>query len=173
MKKVIRLTENDLINLVKRVMNEQAVAPAQTGTASLKAWNGLKGRLRTAYYYEVADENKVTFKFDNWGSATVTYIPSTTKPGFGTLGMEINFNDPNIVKQNGPLIAKIQSLLGSKFANNVLTANRPQGYLTQNIDAVANILFNNIKFNGNTWVNTPSDVIVDKGEIDANDFSPR
>jgi len=173
MKKVIRLTENDLINLVKRVMNEQAAAPAQTATTSLKAWNGLKGRLRTAYYYEVADENKLTFKFDNWGTATVTYIPSTTKPGFGTLGMEINFNDPNIVKQNGPLIAKIQSLLGSKFANNVLTANRPQGYLTQNIDAVANILFNNIKFNGNTWVNTPSDAIIDKGEIQGGDFSPR
>jgi hypothetical protein len=171
MKKVIRLTENDLVNLVKRVMNEQAAASAPTGTTSSKAWEGLKARLKSAYYYEDVDQNKLTFKFDKWGTATVTYIPSTTKPGVGTLGMEIKFDDPNVVKQNGPIVAKIQSVLGTRFNNNLLTANRPQGYLTQNIDAVANMLFNNIKFNGKTWVNTPSDVIVDKGEIDANDFS--
>jgi hypothetical protein len=35
--------------------------------------------------------------------------------------------------------------------------NSPEGYLIQTIDKVANILFNVIKINGQTMVNTPFD----------------
>ena len=80
------------------------------------------------------------------------------------------FIDISIIKQNGTSIAKIQSLLGAKLVNNAIIANRPQGHLTQNINTVANMLFNVIKINGKTMANTPWGTIVDKGEISGSDF---
>lgn len=138
-----------------------------SGTTSTKAWDGLKARLKSAYYYTEENPNKLICNFEKFGTAVVTYVPSEANPAVGTMAMEIKFNDPNIVKQNGASIAKIQSLLGgAKFVDNALVANKPQGYLTQNINSVANMLFNVIKFNGKTFVNTPSDEIIDRGVVD-------
>jgi hypothetical protein len=75
----------------------------------------------------------------------------------GRISMEIKFNDPNIIKVNGPSISTIQTLLKSKLVNNTIMGNSPGGYLIQTIDKVANILFNVIKINGQTMVNTPFD----------------
>lgn len=149
---------------VSRIKNMMGINEQAAGTTSTKAWEGLKARMKTAYYYEEENPNKLFYNFDKLGSAVVTYVPAGP---VGTLGMQIKFNDPNIVKQNGASIAKIQSLLGgAKFVNNVLIANKPQGYLTQNINAVADMLFNVVKFNGKTWVNTAPDEIVDMGVVD-------
>jgi hypothetical protein len=56
------------------------------------------------------------------------------------------------------------------LVNNAIIANRPKGHLTQNINTVANMLFNVIKIDGKTMVNTPLNTIVDKGEISGSDF---
>lgn len=165
MKKYI-LTENQIKKVIESVISEQG---AKSGTTSTKAWEGLKNRLKTAYYYDEQDPNTLVYSFDKLGQAVVTYKPNGP---VGTLGMGIKFNDPKIVAKNGATISKIQSLLGTKFQNNELRADRPDGYLTQNINSVCNMLFNVLLFNGKTWANTPmDDVTLDKGEIDANDFS--
>lgn len=160
---------NEQVSRIRTMMglNEQVVAkPSPTGKTSTKAWEGLKARLKSAYYYEEENPNKLIYNFDKKGMASISYVYSEGNPEVGTISMEIKFNDPNIVMKDAATISKIQSLLGSKFVNNVLIANRPQGYLTQNINSVANMLFNVLKFDGKPFVNSSSDEIIDKGVVD-------
>jgi hypothetical protein len=69
-------------------------------------------------------------------------------PAVGAMVMTITFIDPNIVKTNGPIISKIQTVLGTKLTNNAIVGNKPQGYLTQNINNVAKMLYFNVKVDG-------------------------
>ena len=175
-------TEEQIKKVIDGMVNEQAESnkftiPPSTnkivipsGTTTTKAWEGLKARLKSAYYYTEEDPYKLTYDFDKKVTMLITYTLSEANPDVGTMTMEIKFNDPNIIKQNGASIAKIQSLLGTKLVNNAIIANRPKGHLTQNINTVANMLFNVIKINGKTMVNTPLNTIVDKGEISGSDF---
>ena len=175
-------TEEQIKKVIDGMINEQAESnrftiPATSnkftipsGTTTTKAWEGLKARLKSAYYYTEEDPYKLTYDFDKKVTMLITYTLSEANPDVGTMTMEIKFNDPNIIKQNGTSIAKIQSLLGAKLVNNAIIANRPQGHLTQNINTVANMLFNVIKINGKTMANTPWGTIVDKGEISGSDF---
>ena len=175
-------TEEQIKKVIDGMINEQAESnrftiPATSnkftipsGTTTTKAWEGLKARLKSAYYYTEEDPYRLTYDFDKKVTMLITYTLSEANPDVGTMTMEIKFNDPNIIKQNGTNIAKIQSLLGAKLVNNAIIANRPQGHLTQNINTVANMLFNVIKINGKTMANTPWGTIVDKGEISGSDF---
>ena len=175
-------TEEQIKKVIDGMINEQAESnrftiPATSnkftipsGTTTTKAWEGLKARLKSAYYYTEEDPYKLTYDFDKKVTMLITYTLSEANPDVGTMTMEIKFNDPNIIKQNGTSIAKIQSLLGAKLVNNAIIANRPQGHLTQNINTVANMLFNVIKINGKTMANTPWGTIIDKGEISGSDF---
>ena len=175
-------TEEQIKKVIDGMINEQAESnrftiPATSnkftipsGTTTTKAWEGLKARLKSAYYYTEEDPYRLTYDFDKKVTMLITYTLSEANPDVGTMTMEIKFNDPNIIKQNGTNIAKIQSLLGAKLVNNAIIANRPQGHLTQNINTVANMLFNVIKINGKTMANTPWGTIVDKGEISGSDL---
>ena len=175
-------TEEQIKKVIDGMINEQAESnrftiPATSnkftipsGTTTTKAWEGLKARLKSAYYYTEEDPYRLTYDFDKKVTMLITYTLSEANTDVGTMTMEIKFNDPNIIKQNGTNIAKIQSLLGAKLVNNAIIANRPQGHLTQNINTVANMLFNVIKINGKTMANTPWGTIVDKGEISGSDF---
>jgi hypothetical protein len=175
-------TEEQIKKVIDGMVNEQVESnkftiPASSnkftipsGTTTTKAWEGLKARLKSAYYYTEEDPYKLTYDFDKKVTMLITYTLSEANPDVGTMVMEIKFNDPNIIRQNGTSVAKIQSLLGAKLVNNAIIANRPQGHLTQNINTVANMLFNVIKINGKTMVNTPWGTIVDKGVISGSDF---
>jgi hypothetical protein len=111
--------------------------------------------LESTYGYTIEGENKLTYNFDNLVTMVVAWTPIDMNTG--RISMEIKFNDPNIIKVNGPSISTIQTLLKSKLVNNTIMGNSPEGYLIQTIDKVANILFNVIKINGQTMVNTPFD----------------
>jgi len=155
MTKIVRLTESDLVNLVKRVMNEQSVGskpvtPTKAPTTKIDAWKGFADYLVSSYDYKMDYQNKLTYTLDNKLTITITFTQYDENPAVGAIGMTITFIDPNIVKVNGPTISKIANTLGVKLVNNTIVANNPQGYLTQVINSVAKMLFNNVKIDGKT-----------------------
>lgn len=168
----MNLQEN--IQRIKQIINEQGVKPAG---AERRFWDGLSRHLESSYGYTVENDNKLTYDFDNTNpnpsfhklvTMVISWIPmdESDPMGNGRMSMEIRFSNPSIVSKNAPHIANIQKLLNAKLTNNTIIANKPQGYLTQNIDKVANILFNVIKINGKTMANTPANggQIVDYGD---------
>ena len=138
----------------KKPLNEQTVKRV-ISPATQHNWDNLSNHLESTYGYTIEGENKLTYNFDNLVTMVVAWTP--IEMFTGRMSMEIKFNDPNIIKVNGSSISTIQTLLKSKLANNTIMGNSPEGYLTQTIDKVANILFNVIKINGKTMVNTPID----------------
>ena len=138
----------------KKPLNEQTVKRV-ISPATQHNWDNLSNHLESTYGYTIEGENKLTYNFDNLVTMVVAWTPIDINTG--RISMEIKFNDPNIIKVNGPSITTIQTLLKSKLANNTIMGNSPEGYLVQTIDKVANILFNVIKINGQTMVNTPID----------------
>ena len=163
----MNLQEN--IRRIKELINEQVAKPAATlKGAELRFWNSLSAHLESTYGYTIESDFKLTYDFDKLVTMVVAWTPmDESKPmGNGRISMEIKFNDPSIVSKNAQHIANIQKLLNAKLMNNTIIANRPEGYLTQNIDKVANILFNVILINGNTMANTPANggEIVDYGD---------
>ena len=138
----------------KKPLNEQTVKRV-ISPATQHNWDNLSNHLESTYGYTIEGENKLTYNFDNLVTMVVAWTPIDINTG--RISMEIKFNDPNIIKVNGPSITTIQTLLKSKLANNTIMGNSPEGYLVQTIDKVANILFNVIKINGQTMANTPFD----------------
>lgn len=138
----------------KKPLNEQTVRRV-ISPATQHNWDNLSAHLESTYGYTIEGENKLTYNFDNLVTMVITW--TSIDMNTGRISMEIKFNDPNIIKVNGPSITSIQTLLKSKLANNTIMGNSPEGYLVQTIDKVANILFNVIKINGKTMVNTPID----------------
>ena len=138
----------------KKPLNEQTVKRV-ISPATQHNWDNLSNHLESTYGYTIEGENKLTYNFDNLVTMVIAWTPIDINTG--RISMEIKFNDPNIIKVNGPSITTIQTLLKSKLANNTIMGNSPEGYLVQTIDKVANILFNVIKINGQTMVNTPID----------------
>jgi hypothetical protein len=138
----------------KEPLNEQTVKRVISPTTQYN-WDNLSGHLESTYGYTIEGENKLTYNFDNLVTMVVAFTPIDMNTG--RMSMEIKFNDPNIIKVNGPSISTIQTLLKTKLVNNTIMGNSPEGYLTQTIDKVANILFNVITINGQTMANTPSD----------------
>ena len=138
----------------KKPLNEQKVKRV-ISPATQHNWDNLSAHLESTYGYTIEGEDKLTYNFDNLVTMVVAWTPIDINTG--RISMEIKFNDPNIIKVNGPSITTIQTLLKSKLANNTIMGNSPEGYLVQTIDKVANILFNVIKINGQTMVNTPID----------------
>ena len=138
----------------KKPLNEQTVKRV-ISPATQHNWDNLSAHLESTYGYTIEGEDKLTYNFDNLVTMVVAWTPIDINTG--RISMEIKFNDPNIIKVNGPSITTIQTLLKSKLANNTIMGNSPEGYLVQTIDKVANILFNVIKINGQTMVNTPID----------------
>jgi hypothetical protein len=53
--------------------------------------------------------------------------------------------------------------LGTKLTNNAIVGNKPQGYLTQNINNVAKMLYFNIKVDGNVIADIEGQKI--KGDV--------
>ena len=142
-------------------LNEQTVKRVMNPLTQYY-WNNLSNHLESTYGYTIENENKLTYNFNNLVTMVITWTPIDMNTG--RISMEIKFNDPNIIKVNGPSISTIQTLLKSKLSNNTIMGNSPEGYLTQSIDKVANILFNVIKINGYTMVDTPDDEIRDFGD---------
>ena len=138
----------------KKPLNEQTVKRV-ISPATQHNWDNLSNHLESTYGYTIEGEDKLTYNFDNLVTMVIAWTPIDINTG--RISMEIKFNDPNIIKVNGPSISTIQTLLKSKLANNTIMGNSPEGYLVQTIDKVANILFNVIKINGQTMVNTPID----------------
>ena len=138
----------------KEPLNEQTVKRV-ISPATQHNWDNLSAHLESTYGYTIEGEDKLTYNFDNLVTMVVAWTPIDINTG--RISMEIKFNDPNIIKVNGPSISTIQTLLKSKLSNNTIMGNSPEGYLVQTIDKVANILFNVIKINGQTMVNTPID----------------
>ncbi len=148
-------------------INEQTVKRV-ISPATRRNWDNLSAHLESSYGYTVENENKLTYDFDKLVTMVVAWTPIDANTG--RFSMEIKFNDPNIIKVNGPSISTIQTLLKSKLTNNTIMGNSPEGYLTQTIDKVANILFNVIKINGQTMANTPIDGGTVKDYGDYNTF---
>lgn len=138
----------------KKPLNEQKVRHV-ISPSTQHNWDNLSAYLESSYGYTIENENKLTYNFDNLVIMVITWTPIDMNTG--RISMEIRFNDPNIIKVNGPSISTIQTLLKSKLVNNTIMGNSPEGYLTQTINKVANILFNVIKINGQTMANTPID----------------
>jgi hypothetical protein len=170
MKKTVRLNESELVGVIhkiiseqqkhqsidgivnrfKKTINEQAAKPAVTPINKTANWAGFADYLVSSYYCVKEDENKVTYTMENKVTASVTFTQSQTNPELGAMSMTITFIDPTIVKTNGATISAIQNLLGARLANNSIVGNKPQGYLTQQIDKVFKTLFNGIKIGGQT-----------------------
>ena len=138
----------------KELLNEQTVKRV-ISPATQHNWDNLSNHLESTYGYTIENENRLTYDFDKLVTMVIAWTPIDMNTG--RISMEIKFNDPNIIKVNGPSISTIQTLLKSKLVNNTIMGNSPEGYLIQTIDKVANILFNVIKINGQTMVNTPFD----------------
>jgi hypothetical protein len=157
MKKYI-FTEEQIKKVIDGMINEQAVSnkfnvPAKTTavaqpTMKIDAWKGFANYMKLTYDYVVDNENQLSYTLENKLTSTLTFTQSDVNPDVGAMGMTITFIDPNIVKTNGPIISKIQTVLGTKLTNNAIVGNRPQGYLTQNINNVAKMLYFNIKVDG-------------------------
>ena len=157
MKKYI-FTEEQIKKVIDGMINEQAVSnkfnvPAKTTAVALpitktEIWKGFANYLRLTYDYVVNNENQLTYTLENKLTSTITYTQSDVKPTVGAITMEITFIDPNIIKTNGPVISKIQTVLGTKLTNNSIIGNKPQGYLTQVINKAAEMLYFNIKVDG-------------------------
>jgi hypothetical protein len=157
MKKYI-FTEEQIKKVIDGMINEQSVSnkfnvPAKTTAVALpivktEIWKGFANYLRLTYDYVVNNENQLTYTLENKLTSTITYTQSDVKPTVGAITMEITFIDPNIIKTNGPVISKIQTVLGTKLTNNSIIGNKPQGYLTQVINKAAEMLYFNIKVDG-------------------------
>jgi len=145
----------------KEPLNEQTVKRV-ISSATRHNWDNLSEHLESSYGYTIESENKLTYNFNNLVTMVIGWTPIDANTG--RITMEIKFNDPNIIKVNGPSISTIQTLLKSKLDNNTIMGNNPEGYLIQTIDKVANILFNVIKINGQTMANTPIEDIKDYGD---------
>jgi hypothetical protein len=156
MKKYI-FTEEQIKKVIDGMVNEQAVSnkfnvppkAAPLPIAKTENWKGFANYLRLTFDY-VVDEasNKATYTMENKLTSTITFTQSEVKPTVGAITMEITFIDPNIIKTNGPVISKIQTVLGTKLTNNSIIGNKPQGYLTQVINKAAEMLYFNIKVDG-------------------------
>ena len=155
MKKYI-FTEEQIKKVIDEMINEQAVSnkfnvppkAAPLPIAKTENWKGFANYLRLTYDYVVNNENQLTYTLENKLTSTITYTQSDVKPTVGAITMEITFIDPNIIKTNGPVISKIQTVLGTKLTNNSIIGNKPQGYLTQVINKAAEMLYFNIKVDG-------------------------
>jgi hypothetical protein len=133
-------------------VEEQVVAKNATvalPTMKIDSWKGFANYMKLTYDYVVESENKLTYTLENKLTLTLTFTQSDVNPAVGAMAMTITFIDPNIVKTNGPIISKIQTMLGAKLTNNTIVGNKPQGYLTQNINNVAKMLYFNVKIDGN------------------------
>lgn len=128
-------------------------------TTKIDNWKGFVDYLASAFEYKIVDQNKLTYTLENKLTSTITFTQSDVNPAVGAMAINITFIDPNIVKTNGATISKIQTTLAAKLANNVILANRPQGYTTQIINAVAKMLFNNINVDGKTIAKIEGDKI--------------
>jgi hypothetical protein len=157
MKKYI-FTEEQIKKVIDGMINEQAVSnkfnvPAKTTavaqpTMKIDSWKGFANYMKLTYDYVVDNENQLSYTLENKLTSTITFTQSEVNPAVGAMAMTITFIDPNIVKTNGPIISKIQTVLGTKLTNNAIVGNKPQGYLTQNINNVAKMLYFNIKIDG-------------------------
>ena len=133
-------------------VEEQVVAKNATvalPTMKIDSWKGFANYMKLTYDYVVEGENKLTYTLENKLTSILTFTQSDVNPAVGAMAMTITFIDPNIVKTNGPIISKIQTMLGAKLTNNAIVGNKPQGYLTQNINNVAKMLYFNVKVDGN------------------------
>jgi hypothetical protein len=157
MKKYI-FTEEQIKKVIDGMINEQAVSnkfnvpakPAAVAQPTMKidSWKGFANYMRLTYDYVVESENKLIYTLENKLTSILTFTQSDVNPAVGAMAMTITFIDPNIVKTNGPIISKIQTVLGTKLTNNAIVGNKPQGYLTQNINNVAKMLYFDIKIDG-------------------------
>jgi hypothetical protein len=150
MKKYI-FTEEQIKKVIDEMINEQAVAkPAAVAQPTMKTdmWKGFSNYMKLTYDYVIDNDNQLTYTLENKLTSTLTFTPSEANPAVGAMTITITFIDPNIVKTNGPTISKIQTILGARLTNNAIVGNRPQGYLTQNINNVAKMLFFNVKVDG-------------------------
>ena len=145
----------------KEPLNEQTVKRV-ISPATQHNWDNLSNHLESTYGYTIENENRLTYDFDKLVTMVIAWTPINANTG--KITMEIKINDPNIIKTNSASISTIETLLKSKLVNNTIMGNSPEGYLTQTIDKVANILFNVIKINGLTIANTPDEKIYDYGD---------
>ena len=135
-------------------LNEQTVKRV-ISPATQHNWDNLSNHLESTYGYTIESESRLTYDFDKLVTMVIAWTPINANTG--RISMEIKINDPNIIKTNSASISTIETLLKTKLVDNTIMGNSPEGYLTQTIDKVANILFNVIKINGQTMVNTPFD----------------
>jgi hypothetical protein len=143
----------------KKPLNEQAVsnksnvppkvAPVAQPTMKIDSWKGFANYMKLTYDYVIESENKLIYTLENKLTSILTFTQSDVNPAVGAMAMTITFIDPNIIKINGSVISKIQTALGTKLTNNTIVGNKPQGYLTQNINNVAKMLYFNVKVDGN------------------------
>jgi hypothetical protein len=145
----------------KEPLNEQTVKRV-ISPATQHNWDNLSNHLESTYGYTIENENRLTYDFDKLVTMVIAWTPINVNTG--RISMEIKINDPNIIKTNSASISTIQTLLKTKLVDNTIMGNSPEGYLTQTIDKVANILFNVIKINGYTIANAPDDNIRDYGD---------
>jgi hypothetical protein len=172
MKKYI-FTEEQIKKVIDGMINEQSVSnkfnvPAKTTavalpTMKIDSWKGFANYMKLTYDYVVESENKLTYTLENKLTLTLTFTQSDVNPDVGAMAMTITFIDPNIVKTNGPIISKIQTMLGARLTNNAIVGNKPQGYLTQNINNVAKMLYFNVKVDGNVIADIEGQKI--KGDV--------
>jgi hypothetical protein len=145
----------------KEPLNEQTVKRVFSPLTQHN-WENLSNHLESTYGYTIESESRLTYDFDKLVTMVIAWTPINTNTG--KITMEIKINDPNIIKTNSGSISTIETLLKTKLVDNTIMGNSPEGYLTQTIDKVANILFNVIKINGYTIANTPDDNIRDYGD---------
>jgi hypothetical protein len=145
----------------KEPLNEQTVKRV-ISPATQHNWDNLSEHLESSYGYTIENESRLTYDFDKLVTMVIAWTPINANTG--KITMEIKINDPNIIKTNSGSISTIETLLKSKLVDNTIMGNSPEGYLTQTIDKVANILFNVIKINGQTMANTPIEDIKDYGD---------
>lgn len=157
-------TEEQIKKVIDGMINEQAQSnkfnvpatsnkvtiPSVAPTTKIDTWKGFADYAVSLYDYTMENQNKLTYTMDNKLTITITFEQYDANPAVGAIGINVTFIDPNIVKVNGPVISKIASTLGVKLANNSIVANKPQGYLTQVVNTVAKMLYNNVKIDGAT-----------------------
>lgn len=149
MKKVIRLTENDLVRIVKRVINEDNLQGGGFGADRDESGN----KLGTGYRKKTATQNQV-YTFDNTKMKTGTDTIDTTTRDYSNLLFDIEtiLKDKQIPSTTVTVTGGASSVGADRgFDNEALAKRRANNLIAQLKKDIPNI-DSKIKFITNTKV---------------------